>query len=272
MLAQIDAFRELLGLDFVGNGIGRREHFRRKEMRDMKLADDQLDVDAGLADHAENFDDAAARDVAGAVGIAVDLDVHHLLIARVERAVVIDDDVVIEARVERRHVRLIGIRVKASGHSAMRAAQHLRHFSDDELALADGVVLRRVLVDADDDEIAIHRAFHRAAIDENVRLFAASAEDRAVAVGMHANLAGVIRRELEQRVALAAHGDDDAVLLQLIDGALDLLARRVDTIETLPDLFDRKHAAAAAAEEIGNRLSETGGTWKRERLRQWFPG
>ena len=112
-------------------------------MRDVELADDQLDVDAGLADHAEDFDDAAAGDVAGAVGIAVDLDVHHLLIARVHRAVAIDDDVVIEARVERRDERLIGIGVKAADDGAMRAAQHFRHFADDEFALADGVVLRR---------------------------------------------------------------------------------------------------------------------------------
>jgi hypothetical protein len=162
--------------------------------------------------------------------------------------------------------------VKAAGHGAMRAAQHFRYFADDEFALADGVVFRRMLVDADDDQIAVHRTFHRAAIDEDVGLFSATAEHGAVSVGMHANLAGVIRRELEQRVALAAHGDDDAVLLQLIDCAFDLLARGVDAFETLPDLFDRKHPAAAAAEEIGNRLSETGGTWKRERLRQRFPG
>ena len=30
VLAQVDAFRDLLRLDFVGNGIGRGEHFRRK--------------------------------------------------------------------------------------------------------------------------------------------------------------------------------------------------------------------------------------------------
>ena len=62
----------------------------------------------------------------------------------------------------------------------------------------------------------------------------AAAEDGAVAVGMHADLAGVIRRELEQRVALAADGDDDAVLLQLIDGALDLLARGVGRRRAAP--------------------------------------
>ena len=252
VLAQVDALCDLLGCDLIGDGIRRREHLRRELVRDLELADDQLDVDARLADETENFDDAAAGDVAGAVGVAVDLDVDHLLVARVHRAVAVDDDVVVEPRVERRHERLVGIGVKAADDGAVRAAQHRRHFADDELALPDGVELRAVLVDANDDEIAVHRALHGAAVDEDVGLLAAAAEHGAVAVGVHANAAGVIRRELEERVALAADGDDDAVLFELFDGALDLLTRGVGALQTLPDFLDREQTAAAPAKKIGD--------------------
>ena len=116
------------------------------------------------------------------------------------------------------------------------------------------------LVDAHDDEIAVHRALHRLAVDEDVGLFAA-AEDGAVAVGMHADPAGVIRRELEQRVAFAADGEDDEPSApSRLDGALDLFAgtRRNAGVETGGDVRDRKNAVSPLAQQSYDCLSHIG--------------
>ncbi len=80
---------------------------------------------------------------------------------------------------------------------------------------------------------------------------------------MHADLSGVVRRELEERIALAANGDDDAVLLQLVHHALDLLARQLGVSKSLPNVFDREEPVTALAEKVGDRLSEAGGTGAR---------
>ena len=64
-------------------------------------------------------------EVGGAVGIAVDLDVDHLAVARVHRVVVIDDDVV-SMRESKGTTYGCGSAVKAADDGAVRAAQHLR--------------------------------------------------------------------------------------------------------------------------------------------------
>src|SRR4029077_21226580 len=120
-------------------------------------------------------------------------------------------------------------------------------------------------------EVAVHGALHGAAVDEYVGLGTASAEDRAVAVREHADLAGVIRRELHERIAFAANGHDDAVLLHLVDGAFDLLAANLGIGQTLPDVADGEQTAAPLAEKVGNRLFDAGGTREGERLRQRTP-
>jgi hypothetical protein len=164
----------------------------------MELADDDLDVHAGLAEKSENFDHPAAGDGAGAVGIAVDLHVDHLAVARFHGPAGVDEDVVVEPDVERHDEGLIGMLVKAADHGAMRAAKHTHHFADDQFPLAELLVLRLLLVDADDDQVAVHGALHPAAVDVDVGLIAAAAVDRAVAVGMDADASGGVGGELQE--------------------------------------------------------------------------
>ena len=82
----------------------------------------------------------------------------------------------------------------------------------------------------------------------------AAAEDRAVAVGVNLDASGVIRRELEERIALAADGEDDAVALELLDGALDL-ARGVasGSARRSCDLADGEQPIAALAQQFDDR-------------------
>ena len=256
-LAQIDAARQLLRLDLDRHALRGREHLGRKGVRDVMLADDHFDVDAGLADEAEDFDHAAAGVRRGAVGIAVELHVHHLAVARVHRGAGLDDDVGVDARIERRDPRLLLVVVKAADDGAVGAAENRRHFADVEVAVAHALDLRVLAVAADDDEVAIHRALHVAAVDVDVGTLAA-AVDRAVAVGVHADAAGVVGRELEERVALAADRDDDAVALHLLDGAGDVVAGGVGIGEALGDLLDGEQAAAALAQQFGDALFEVG--------------
>ena len=108
--------------------------------------------------------------------------------------------------------------------------------------------LRIPLVDAHDDKVAIHRPFHQLAVDVDVGILGA-AEDGAVAVGMHLHGAGVVRRELQERVALAAHRDQHAVALELLDDDRHLVARDLGVSETLVDLADCQKAVTALAKE-----------------------
>ncbi len=73
---------------------------------------------------------------------------------------------------------------------------------------------------------------------------------------MHTHAAGVVRGEFEQRVALPAHGQHDAVALELVHGPLDL--------EALPDLSDAQHTVAALAQEVSDRLVELVRLWERD--------
>ncbi|HSP33825.1 MAG TPA: hypothetical protein VLU46_05865 [Thermoanaerobaculia bacterium] len=73
---------------------------------------------------------------------------------------------------------------------------------------------------------------------------------------MHLDPSGVVRRELQKRVAFAADGQDDPVVLQLGRSALDLLAARLEALQTLMDVGDRQQPAAALAEEINDRFVE----------------
>src|SRR5712691_3928509 len=75
---------------------------------------------------------------------------------------------------------------------------------------------------------------------------------------MHANTSGVIRREFEKREALSANGDDDAVVLQLADGALDCITRGIRIAEALVDFLDAQEAIAARAEKVDDGLMEFG--------------
>src|SRR3954453_21136576 len=178
------------------------------------LADDDLDVDAGLADEAEDLDDAAAGVRGGAVGVGVELHVHHLAVARVHGLAALDHDVGVDARIERRDPRRVLVGVKTADHGAVRAAQHLRDLAGVVVAVADALDLRVLAVAAHDDEVAVHGALHGPAVDVDVGTLAA-AVDRAVAVGVYTDAAGVVRRELEERVALAADRKEQAVALHL---------------------------------------------------------
>src|SRR5947207_13871550 len=124
-------------------------------MRDVELADYGLDVDARRSDESEALDDAAAGEAAGAIGIAIDLHVHHLAVFGIHRGVGVDEDVVIEADIEWHDERLFWIGVKSADDVAMRPAQHLRDLTDDDVAVLDLAIGRTFLVDAHDDEIAV---------------------------------------------------------------------------------------------------------------------
>jgi hypothetical protein len=233
-------------------------------MRDVVLADHDLDVDAGIADEAEDLDDAALREMGGAIGIAVDLHVDHLPFPRVHGLV--DEDVVVDAHVERHDVRL-GVEVEPPHHRAMRAAEDLHHLAVDELAVADAAYAGLLLVDADDHEVAVHGTFQRLAVDVDLGL-ALTSKHRAVAVVVNLDRAGVVRRELEQRVTLAADRDDGAVALQLFDHAVDFILRDVLVGQALVDFLASEEAVAALAQKLDDGLVELGAVGDSDGARQ----
>ncbi len=118
------------------------------------------------------------------------------------------------------------------------------------MELAEG---RGLLVDSHDNQVTVHRSAHGAAVDVDVGLGVA-AEDRAVAVGVNFDAAGVVRRELEQRIALPAHGEDHAVGLEILHGQGDLLAADRGVGEALVDVADVEQAIAAASQELDDAL------------------
>jgi hypothetical protein len=75
---------------------------------------------------------------------------------------------------------------------------------------------------------------------------------------MHADVAGVVRGELEQRVAFAADGKKDAFAFQGVDGAGDFLALELRIGEALVNLSDAEETVAAEAKEIDDRLLQVG--------------
>ncbi len=261
VFAEVDASCDLLLRHLARNRIGVRENLQRKFVRDVVLADDHFDVHARIADEAEDLHDAAAGKVRGAVGITVDLHVDHLAVAGVARAVGLDQDVGVDSEIERHDVRLDFVRVKASHDGVVGAAQDLRHFTDDEVTAVELAEGRRLLVDAYYDQIAVHRSAHGAAVDVDVGLGVA-AEDRAVAVGVNFDAAGVVRRELEQRIALSAHGEDHAVSLEILHGQGDLLAADRGVGEALVDVADVEQAIAAASQELDDALLELRFHWR----------
>jgi len=105
-------------------------------------------------------------------------------------------------------------------------------------------------------EIAVHGALHAAAIDIDVRLVAAAAVDGAVAVRVNPDRAGGIRRELQQRVAFTAKGNDGAVVFELIDGEGDLLLGHVAQFEAVEDIAHAEQTVAARAEQFDDRCFE----------------
>jgi hypothetical protein len=223
-------------------------------MGNVVLANHDLDVDAGIADESEDFHDPAVGEVGGPVGVAVDLDVDHFPVARLHRGIGSDEDVVVDAHVERHDVGIV-TGVKAADHGAMRATEDLHDLAVDVLAVADAADLRIALVDADDHQVAVHGPFDGLAVDVDVRLPLA-AEDVAVAVVEDLDRAGVVGRELEQGVALAAHGDDDAVPLELFDGAVDVVFRHIGIVEPLVDVFAAEQTIPALAQNIDDRVME----------------
>src|SRR5439155_11154041 len=133
-----------------------------------------LDIDARLTDEAEELDDAAVSEVRAAIGIAIDLDVHHLAVARAHRVfLAVDDDVGIDAEVVRHDEGLPIAAVKTSDDGAMRAPKNLRDLAGDEIASAKFFEFWMALIDAHDHEIAVHRPLHRIAIDVDVGLVTA---------------------------------------------------------------------------------------------------
>ena len=156
----------------------------------------------------------------------------------------------IEADVERGDEAAIFFLMKASDDSAMGAAKNARDFAGGDIAIAHAA---RIFLHSNDDEIAVHRSFDRPTIDMDVRLSLGAAHG-AVAVGMHANESGMIRRELEKRIALAANGDDRAVALELLDGELDFFARGIVIGKAFPDFFDAEQTTAALPEKVDDRL------------------
>ena len=139
----------------------------------------------------------------------------------------------------------------------MRAPKDLRDFADDDVAVVQLAIGGTFLVDANDDQVAVHGTLHRSAIDVDIELFVA-AGDGPVAVGMHADAAGVVGREFEKRVTLAANGDDDAFALEGLDGALDFIARGVGKIEAIVNFLDAEKTIAALAEKIDDCLLQVG--------------
>ena len=73
---------------------------------------------------------------------------------------------------------------------------------------------------------------------------------------MNLDAAGVIRRELEQRVTLSADREDDAVALEVVDSALDLLACHVRIAEPLVDLAVGEQAIALLPQQFDDSLFE----------------
>ncbi|HEY6894930.1 MAG TPA: hypothetical protein VI258_12225 [Rhodanobacteraceae bacterium] len=134
----------------------------------------------------------------------------------------------------------------------MGAAEHAVDFAAAQIAIAH---FARLAFDANDDQIAVHRAAHRAPLDVDVGL-AFRAAERAVAVGVHANDAGVIRREFKKRVALASDGENDSIGFELGDGAVDLFARGVAIGQALEDFPGAKQTTAALAKKLDDGLLE----------------
>jgi hypothetical protein len=255
-VAKVDPSGDFGGRHFHLHRLRGAQHVLGEVVRDVVLADDHFDVHAGIADHAQDLDHASAGEMRGAVGIPVDLDVHHLAVARVERGVVVDEDVGVDADVEWHDVRF-GAGVKAADHGTVRAAEDAHDLAVDVLAVADAAALGGPLVHPDDHQVAVHGAFHVAALDIDVRL-AVSPQHVAVAVVVDLDRTGVIRRELEQRVTLAANSQDQPFLLELLDGAVDVFAMHVVVLQPLEDLLDAEDAVAALAKESNDRLVQDG--------------
>jgi hypothetical protein len=140
--------------------------------------------------------------------------------------------------------------VEPADDVAVRAAEDARDLARHEVAAVELPPLRLALLDAHDDEVAVHRAFHLLAVDVDVALVAA--ENRAVAVGMNFDSAGVVRRELEKRVALAADREDDAVVLELVERVADFLARRFEACEAFVDVGGGEQTASALPQQIND--------------------
>jgi hypothetical protein len=71
---------------------------------------------------------------------------------------------------------------------------------------------------------------------------------------MNFDQAGVVGREFEKRVTLPADRKDDPVVLELGDGAIDFVARRVDAGEAFMDFAGREEPAPALPQEIFDRF------------------
>src|SRR5206468_10402654 len=66
--------------------------------------------------------------------------------------------------------------------------------------------------------------------------------------------AGVVRRELEKRVTLAAQRNDHAVALELLDDDGHLVARHLRIMQTLVNVADAEQTIAALTKELDDEF------------------
>ncbi len=113
---------DLLGSNLAGHAFRLSDNVGGEDMRDVELANDDFNVHAGIADESEDFDDAPRGQRIGAIGIAVQLDVHHLAVAGVHRLSTLDEDVVVDTGIERHDERLARVGMESTDDRAMCSA------------------------------------------------------------------------------------------------------------------------------------------------------
>ncbi len=251
--AQIDPRADLRRVDLLGDGVRRRENVGRELVRDVELPDDDLDVDARLAEHAQFLDHAAERERFGA-GIALDVDVDHLALARAHRRARIDLDVLVEAGVERAKEGR-GRLMEAADDRAVLPLEDARDLSLEILPLAEHFHLRAARVETDQNDVAVHRPCHLPPVDVEIGLSFRPVND-SVPLREDADLPRAEARELEKGVALAAGGDERAGALEPLDGGLDALARDRGVAQPVVDVLDGEDAASLRAEERKDALAQ----------------
>ena len=196
---------EVIGPDLCGDLRGLLDHLGREFVPQLMLADDDLDIDVGIADIAEDLDDAALG-IARPFRVLGDLGINHLAGLGAVELGLGNIQVEAQAGIEGLDVPEVFGALESADDVLPRSLEQANDFPLHLAAAAHALL-------AGDDQVAVHGGAHTAAGDVEVGLAGGDQRhDKAEAITVGGELADHEVHLLRRAVAAVASLNEHALL------------------------------------------------------------